>query len=71
MDKVFPSIIDNLYNLNIKSLGLQIIWSLISREMKTIIVTKSMRHIQVQYCSSLIKNNSYNSYDFKGIFESP
>lgn len=65
MDKVFPSIIDNLYNLNIKSLGLQIIWSLISREMKTIIVTKSMRHIQVQYCSSLIKNNSYNSYDFK------
>lgn len=65
MDKVFPSIIDNLYHLNIKSLGLQIIWSLISREMNTIIVTKSMRHIQVQYCSPLIKKNSYNSYDFK------
>lgn len=45
MDKVFPGSTDNLYRLNRNSFGLRIIWSLISRKMSTIIVTKFRRHI--------------------------
>ena len=46
MEKVFPSSTDILYDLNIKSFWLKVTWSLISREMNAVIVTKPTRHIE-------------------------
>ena len=48
MEKVFPSSTDTLQDLSIKSFWLKVTWSLISREMNAVIVTKPTRHKEGQ-----------------------